>query len=206
MSSNRFDNLAKEWDSKPERVETAMNFVQHIRTTLPNSDISNYDVVDYGCGSGLVSFGLANNIKSILGLDYSKAMVEKYNQKALNLDFRNLHAIQHNINKEVINSNQYDLAVTNMTMHHIKDTFRFISILKSSLKNNGYLYISDLITENGSFHGMGNDDVEHFGFDKDTLYKIFKELNFTDINYDIVQTIEKEQGSYPIFSISGKVI
>jgi len=206
LSNNRFDILAQEWDSKLERVETAINFVDHIKSTLPYNDISDFSAVDYGCGSGLVSFALASDLKEILGLDYSKAMVEKYNQKAANLNFSHLRAKQHNINQQSIDNAQYNLAVTNMTMHHIKDTFRFVSTLKSSLKSSGYLYISDLVTEDGSFHSMGNDDVEHFGFDKDTLYKIFKELNFHDINYDIVQTIEKEQGSYPIFSISGKAI
>ncbi|MEA3498920.1 MAG: class I SAM-dependent methyltransferase [Campylobacterota bacterium] len=199
---NRFDILAQQWDSKPQRVESAMKFVDHIKSDL-NRDISSYTICDYGCGSGLVSFGFADDVKSIVGLDYSKGMVQRFNEKVKELNFNHLKAKQHNINKENLSSNQFDLVVTNMTMHHIEDISNFIKILKNSLTIGGSLYISDLITEDGKFHSMGNDDVEHLGFDEETLYKEFTKHGFENIEFKILQTIKKEQGDYPIFVISG---
>ena len=199
---NRFDILAQQWDSKPQRVESAMIFVDYIKNDL-DRDISNFNICDYGCGSGLVSFGFAQDVKSIIGLDYSKGMVERYNEKVSNLNFSHLKAKQHNINEEKIATSQFDLVVTNMTMHHIKDISNFIKTLKNSLYLDGSLYIADLISEDGLFHSMGNDDVEHLGFDKNTLYKEFEKAGFLNIKFEIIQTVEKDQGSYPIFAISG---
>lgn len=201
---NRFDSLAKQWDSKPQRVESAMRFVDYIKDDI-NEDISSFNLCDYGCGSGLVSFGFANNVKSIVGLDFSSGMIERYNQKASELNLNNLIAKKHNIDKDNLSRNQFNIIATNMTMHHIKDISNFINQLKYSLVKNGYLYISDLVTENGGFHSMGNEDVEHLGFDKETLYKEFKNAGFTNIKFEILQTIKKEQGDYPIFVISGKI-
>ena len=201
---NRFDTLAKEWDSKPERVESAMNFVDYIKKDI-NKDISKFNLLDYGSGSGLISFGFANDVKSIVGLDYSIGMVDKYNQKAKTLNYNHLNAKQHNINVDNLAHNQYDLIATNMTMHHIKDISNFIKVLKNSLNKGGSLYISDLTIEDGKFHSMGNDDVEHLGFDEETLYKEFNKQGFKNIKYNILQTIKKDYGDYPIFVISGNV-
>ena len=202
---NRFDLLAKEWDSKPERVESAMKFVDYIKSDI-KEDISHFNVLDYGCGSGLVSFGFACDVKSIDGLDYSNEMVNRYNQKAKGLGFDHIRGENHNINIESIDNNKYNLVVTNMTMHHICDIRNFIDRLKLSLCDDGYLYIADLISEDGSFHSMGNDDVEHLGFDKDYLYEEFIKAGFTDIKFDIIQVIKKGIKEYPIFSISGKLL
>ena len=201
---NRFDTLAQQWDSKPERVESAMNFVNYIKDEI-KEDISKFNLLDYGCGSGLVSFGFASDVNSIVGLDYSTGMVDRYNDKAKQLNFAQLKAKQHNINEENLSANQFDLIATNMTMHHIKDITNFISVLKNSLTEDGYLYISDLIIEDGKFHSMGNDDVEHLGFDEETLYKEFKNQGFKNIKFTILQTIKKDYGDYPIFVISGNL-
>ncbi len=203
MKDNRFDTLAKQWDSKPQRVESAMKFVDYIKKDI-NQDISTYKVCDYGCGSGLVSFGFASDVKSIVGLDYSDGMVDRFNEKAVKLNFRHLKARKHNINLANLEDNQYDLVVSNMTMHHIKNINNFISILKNSLSIDGCLYVSDLVSEDGKFHSMGNDDVEHLGFDKDSIYQVFIDNGFKDIKFTILQTIKKDQGNYPIFVISGR--
>ncbi len=58
---SRFTKLAKEWDSKPQRVQSAMKFVEYIKSDI-NKDIKDFHIVDYGCGSGLVSFGFGAKI------------------------------------------------------------------------------------------------------------------------------------------------
>lgn len=202
---SRFDLLAKEWDSKPQRVESAMKFVDYVKQNT-KTNLDDFKVLDYGCGSGLVSFGFADDVKYIDGFDYSKEMICRYNEKSKELNYTNVKGVIHNINEEDISSSGYNLVVTNMTMHHIKDINRFVQVLKNSLDKDGYLYIADLVTEDGTFHSMGNDDVEHLGFDKEFLLNVFKENDFVDIKYGIIQTIYKENKSYRIFSISGKRI
>ncbi|MBD3841179.1 MAG: class I SAM-dependent methyltransferase [Campylobacterales bacterium] len=204
MSLDRFNRLAKDWDSKPERVAGAMTFVDKISEDLP-LDIKHFDILDYGCGSGLVSFGFAHKVHSVLGLDNSLGMVEVYNDKASKIGLDNIIAKVHDINKDHLIENMFDLVVTNMTMHHIKDTKMFIEKLANSLKSSGKLFIADLVSEDGKFHS-DNEGVEHFGFSMDEIKSLFVNAGLHCVNIEVFHTIEKPHNCYDIFIASGTKI
>jgi 2-polyprenyl-3-methyl-5-hydroxy-6-metoxy-1,4-benzoquinol methylase len=202
MQNERFEILAKTWDSKPRRVKGAMSFASKVKEFLPK-DISNFDVLDYGCGTGLVSFCFSNDVKSIDGLDNSNSMIEVYNQKAKDIGLNNIQGYVHNINTQELQENKYDLIVTNMTMHHIKDPEDFINKLSFALKPNAYLAIADLTNEDGKFHS-DNTGVEHFGFDFKKIEQYFKNNNLKNINTDLFETINKPHNSYDVHYIIGQ--
>jgi len=199
---DRFEILASSWDSKPQRVKGAMSFANKVKEFLP-SDISNFDVLDYGCGTGLVSFCFSHDVKSIDGLDNSKSMIEVYNKKSSKIGMSNINGFVHNINEENLPKEKYDLIVTNMTMHHIKNTKDFISKLVYSLKPNGFLAIADLRTEDGNFHS-DNTGVEHFGFEFDKIEEYYKNNNLKNIKCGLFETINKPNNTYEVYYIIGQ--
>lgn len=199
---SRFDDLAKVWDSGVERVEGAMIFVDSVKASL-NHDIKNFKVLDYGCGSGLVSFGFADSVKSINGLDNSSGMIDVYNEKAKQIGLDNICGKLHDINKEDLAENTYDLIVTNMTMHHIDNTNDFVNKLALSLKNGGKLFIADLYKEDGTFHS-DNEGVIHFGFEQNVVENAFLAAGLTNINITKLHSILKPSSSYDIFIASGE--
>ena len=117
-------------------------------------------------------------------MDNSQGMVDKFNEKAKELNYKNVKAIKHNINEQDLPKNEYDVIATSMTLHHIKDTNMFIRKCKESLKIGGYLCINDLENEDGTFHKKHNNDgVEHFGFDiKDQLQPDIYALTIYPLN------------------------
>jgi 2-polyprenyl-3-methyl-5-hydroxy-6-metoxy-1,4-benzoquinol methylase len=197
----RFDDLAKAWDSKPERVEGAMVFVDKIKEHL-KCDIKNFKVLDYGCGSGLVSFGFADEVSAVEGLDYSFGMIDVYNEKAKDIGMNNIRGYIHDINTEDLSENKYDIAVTNMTMHHINDTKDFVSKLAKSLKTGGQLFIADLYKEDGKFHS-DNGDVVHLGFEEELVYQAFVKAGLKEITIEKLHEIEKPHNTYDIFIAIG---
>ena len=199
---DRFEILASSWDSKPQRVKGAMSFASKVKEFLP-SDISSFNVLDYGCGTGLVSFCFSDDVKSIDGLDNSTSMIEVYNEKSNKIGMKNIKGFVHNINEQDLQKEKYDLIVTNMTMHHIKNTQDFISKLTYSLKPNGYLAIADLKIEDGKFHS-DNTGVEHFGFEFDKVTEYFKNNNLQDIKYDLFESINKPNNTYEVYYIIGQ--
>ncbi len=197
----RFDDLAKAWDSKPERVAGAMVFVDKVKEHL-KCDIKNFKVLDYGCGSGLVSFGFANDVSQVEGLDYSQGMIEVYNEKAKRIGIDNIFGNIHDINKEDLDENQYDLVVTNMTMHHINNIEDFVLKLANSLKSCGQLFIADLYKEDGTFHS-DNTDVVHFGFSEEEIYQAFFKAGLLNITIEKLHSIDKPTTSYDVFIAVG---
>ncbi|MCI0500929.1 MAG: class I SAM-dependent methyltransferase [Epsilonproteobacteria bacterium] len=197
----RFDDLAKAWDSKPERVAGAMVFVNKVKEHL-KCDINNFKVLDYGCGSGLVSFGFANDVSQVDGLDNSFGMIEVYNEKAKKIGMDNIIGSIHDINKEDLDANQYDIVVTNMTMHHINNIEKFIFKLTNCLKVGGKLFIADLYKEDGGFHS-DNTGVIHFGFEEEIVYTAFEKAGLKKIRIEKLHSIHKPSNSYDIFIAIG---
>jgi ubiquinone/menaquinone biosynthesis C-methylase UbiE len=198
---SRFDQIAKEWDTNPQRVESASKFADFVMSSI-NKDISNFEVLDYGTGSGLVAFCLKDSVKSVVGLDNSKGMLDTLKSKINNLSISNVSCDFHDINKESVKENSFDLIVTNMTMHHIKDYASFISKLHSSLKSGGYLFIADLESEDGTFHG-DNTGVEHFGFKLKEIESIYQKTGFKDVSVEVYDKINKPNKTYNIFVSRG---
>jgi 2-polyprenyl-3-methyl-5-hydroxy-6-metoxy-1,4-benzoquinol methylase len=199
---NRFDRLAQEWDTKPQRVEGAMIFADEIKKHL-KSDINDFEIADYGSGSGLVAFCFAKDVKSIKGFDNSVGMVDRFNEKAKNIGYTHLEAITHNIETQDISNHQLDMVVSNMTMHHIKSPKEFISKLYDGVKEGGFVAIADLEIEDGRFHS-DNDGVKHFGFEPTQIEKIFQEVGFKNIKLNRLTTISKPHNEYHVFFIMGQ--
>ncbi|VAY87451.1 S-adenosylmethionine-dependent methyltransferase [hydrothermal vent metagenome] len=204
MQISKFDKLAQAWDSHPTRVKGAMAFVSKIKEYLAK-DLQSKILLDYGCGTGLVSFGFAQDVKSILGLDNSSNMVDIYNDKSTKIGLSNITAKLHDINTQALDINQFDIVATNMTMHHIKDTNNFISTLYNSLKEDGFLCIADLKIEDGTFHS-DNTEVEHFGFDINKIKRYFKNANLKNIKVGLLEKIVKPNNSYEVFYAIGQKI
>ena len=200
---NRFDKAASSWDTKPSSLAIAKACVENIKKYI--SLEKNIFILDYGCGTGLVSIALSTEKNTVLGMDYSKGMVDTFNKKINKLNYNNIEAIKHNINEEELPKNSYDLITTSMTLHHIEDTNMFIEKCKFALKDGGYLCINDLDKEDGTFHSKHkNDGVSHFGFDKVELSKQLINNGFKIIDYKIVHIDKRNDKEYSIFNIIAK--
>lgn len=200
---NRFDIAAKEWDSKPTSQLVAKTTSQTIREHI---SLENKKLLDYGCGTGLLAFSISDEANSVLGMDDSIGMVEVFNQKAKDFGFKNIKALRHNIDNEALPSQAFDIIVTSMTLHHIKNPDSFFKKCKVALKPNGYLCISDLDEENGTFHeNHNNDGIHHFGFSKKTIQQLYIKNEFKVIYLDDICTLERENGNFPIFLSIGQI-
>ncbi len=197
---SRFDKLAQEWDLNPRRVESAKNTTTHVKKLI---DIKDKDIIDYGSGSGLVAFDLCEEANSVFAMDNSYGMLKEIENKISHSDIDNIKTQLHDIDHQDLEKCAFDIFVSAMTMHHIKDTKLFLQKAKDSLKKGGYIAISDLESEDGSFHSRGNEGVEHFGFDLKTIREIVESIGMEIIFLDIIETISKDQ-DFHIFLLIAK--
>ncbi len=197
---SKFDKLASEWDLNPRRVESAKNTTSKIKELI---DIRGKDIIDYGSGSGLVAFDLFEEARSVVAMDNSIGMLQEIERKIQSGNIENIITLLHDIDHQDIEKEKFDIFVSAMTMHHIKDTKAFLQKAKNGLKKGGYIAISDLESEDGSFHSRGNEGVEHFGFDMKNIRETFESIGMEVAFLDIIETISKEK-DFNIFLVVAK--
>ena len=69
----KFDERAKDWDSDPEKVERARAVAEAIRSAIPFT--SKMTALEYGCGTGLLSFAFQADLGQITLADTSQGIV-----------------------------------------------------------------------------------------------------------------------------------
>lgn len=201
-----FDEKAKDWDKDPSRVERAGIFAKEILKFLGETKPVN--ALEFGSGTGLVSFALKDRFKSITMADNSEGMIRVLMEKIKNERILNMKPLCVDIFKEKDRLSGFDILYTLLTLHHIKDIGETFKWFNAALNPGGYLCIGDLVTEDGSFHFRDPEFDGHKGFDPDKLkeqlisngFRIKSESIFCEIEREVNQQIKK----YPLFLLIGQ--
>lgn len=200
-----FDERAKDWDSDPDKVQRARAVADAIRTMIPLS--KGMKALEYGCGTGLLSFSLQSDLGEITLADTSTGMLDVLREKIAKAAVTNMHPVRLDLACDPLPAEQYDLTYSLLTLHHIQDVKEILSRFGDLLVPNGYLLVADLDKEDGSFHTDGTTDV-HLGFDRDELQGMVEEIGFGDIMfstaYEIRKKIGNEEKTFPIFLMSAQ--
>ena len=202
-----FNEEAKQWDND-FRIKRAKIVSEEIKKIITIE--KNYKALDFGCGTGLVSFNLYDVLNSIDLLDNSEGMIEVLNSKIKEKGINNMKAVCGEINKGIILENKYNVIYTSMALHHIEDIYNVIKSLINSLRENGVLCIVDLDEEDGGFHKNYKDFHGHNGFNQEELKGIAYELGLKDVKsrtfYHDEKVIDGDKISYSLFSMIGKKV
>lgn len=127
------------------KVADQKNFNHEIEWNLLKSMLShNARVLDYGCGYGRLTNNISENgYGNVIGIDNSKGMVKKAKTDFPNLDF------MQNTNVTIdFPDNEFDLILLFTVLTCIpleSDQKHLIEEIKRVLKQNGVLYVSDLL-------------------------------------------------------------
>jgi ubiquinone/menaquinone biosynthesis C-methylase UbiE len=198
-----FEQVASRWDSNPTRVKIAQDvgnaILREVRLT------PQMDVLDYGCGTGLLAMQLQPHVRSVAGADSSPAMIAVLQDKIATLKPGNVSTQLVDFERGAHASGQYDLIVSSMVTHHIPDTAALFKEWMRLLKPHGQIAFADLDSEDGSFHG-DNTGVFHLGFDRAKLRDLLLAAGFAKVRDTTATSVRKEiegQGAreFPIFLI-----
>lgn len=200
-----FDEDAKNWDTD-KRINRARIVANEIANSI-NID-ENYSVMEFGCGTGLVSFNLCDKFKKITLIDLSKGMIDILNSKIDKYKITNMVTKNINISNEDLVDEKFDVIYNSMVLHHIHNTKEIIEKFYQLLNNDGYLCIVDLNEEDGSFHKEYTDFDGHNGFNQEELKRILVDVGFDDIEsntffYD-EKIIEDKKINYSLFLMKAR--
>lgn len=183
-----FNQEAAAWDDHPDRVRLASDIVEAIKgqgILRPEME-----VLDFGCGTGLVSLGLQPLVRSVTGVDSSQGMLTVLKAKVARLELTNVHTQSCDLDQGDQLAGRYDLVISSMTLHHVKEVPPLLARWYAVLAPGGWLCLADLDSEEGQFHDnpVG---VFHSGFDRRALLQSLGEAGFVDGQAGTAAAIEK---------------
>ncbi|MEJ2467881.1 MAG: class I SAM-dependent methyltransferase [Campylobacterales bacterium] len=194
---SRFDAAAADWDKGDIRQQIAAKTAEAVVNTLPlNGEM---ELLDFGAGTGLLTYKIAPAVRSVTAVDTSPGMLEVLQSKST--PEHRIKTVCGDIT-EVPLADTFDGIISSMAMHHVEDTEGFLKTLHAHLKPGGFIAIADLDKEDGSFHAHGNEGVFHFGFDREALRALAEKCGFVNTNFTTALTIDKPAKSYPVFLFS----
>lgn len=120
--------------------ETLTNFNGFIK------DISDKEVLDWGCGKGHDTIYIAQNgAQRAVGIDINESSIKAATELANKLKIKNIEFITQNQNSTNSESNtfkKYDIILSKNSMEHFRNPEIIIKSMKSHLKKNGKIYIT----------------------------------------------------------------
>ena len=135
------DKTEKFWDKQAKGYTDQQHHVQlnenkDFITTLKYLN-SNDIVLDYGCGGGIVSAGIANKVKEVHAIDVSSEMIEVAKANAVGLDINNVHYAQATIFDERFQKESFNVILAFRVLHVLDDVPAAIRRTNELLKPGG---------------------------------------------------------------------
>jgi ubiquinone/menaquinone biosynthesis C-methylase UbiE len=200
-----FDEQAKNWDADPMKVERARTVADAIRHAVPLT--REMSALEYGCGTGLLSFALQSDLGQITLADTSQGMLDVLAEKIRSSGVGNMRGLRLDLTVDPLPAEKFHITYSLMTLHHIPDTQSILEKFHALLKPNGILLVADLDKEDGIFHTNGETDI-HKGFDRATLQAQVEAIGFTNVQFTTAYIVKKkigiEEKSFPVFLMSAQ--
>ena len=151
---NKFDKLAAEWWNpegsfkplhkfNPIRIKYIKdNIIQHFNIKSKNMPLKNINILDIGCGGGLISVPMKKLGANVVGIDASlkNINIAKTHSKKNNLKIKYICSSPEKlkINKK------FDVLLMLEIVEHVDDINLFVKKSSKFLKKNGLMFIATL--------------------------------------------------------------
>ena len=177
-NTHKFDTAAPQWDNKVRRHTMAQNLFTALEQKI--SFHKDMHVLDFGCGTGLVTLQIAEKVARITGADTSGGMLEQLRQKADFASLTNVDTWKLETEERIPAKGSFDAIVTTMTLHHVQHIEALFQDLFLLLRPGGKIGLIDLDTENGHFHS-DETALYHKGFNSEQLIQLLAKSGYINI-------------------------
>lgn len=219
--NERFNEDAAEWDSNPFVHAMSLEAWAAIQASVPSlspeerGDARQLDVLEVGCGTGLLSMEVAPAVKRLVAIDTAEGMIDVLSAKlrkpgapdniiplALLLedpeDKRLPRVDDANPESRAL---KFDLAVSHLVLHHIADVRKVLTTILGCLKEGGMAALTDFEDfgpEARRFHPEAKmDGVERHGIGREWMAALMRDVGFKDVSVEVAWEHSKMTETYP---------
>lgn len=135
-SESFWDKTASNYDQLERKDEQIyINILNKTKSHLKISDI----VLDYGCGTGLISIEIAEYVKGIHAIDISSNMIGIAERKTKERNIANIHYAHSTIFEERYEKGSFDVILVFHVLHLLEDVHIVLQRMNELLKPGGLL-------------------------------------------------------------------
>jgi SAM-dependent methyltransferase len=146
--------------------------------------------MDYGSGTGNVALWILPQVRRIFAVDSSRGMLDMLKEKLTQDRISTVEIREWSIGQDPALLPRFDIIVSSMTMHHIRDTAGAARSFYTMLLPGGRIAIADLDLDHGEFHETPG-IAEHDGIDRKYLQQVFEQAGFDSVRFLEAATIQK---------------
>jgi 2-polyprenyl-3-methyl-5-hydroxy-6-metoxy-1,4-benzoquinol methylase len=214
---DRFNSEAAEWDSNPTVMQASHLAHQAILARLRKPEAtSTYDVLDLGCGTGLLSLPLSSSVRSITAVDAAEGMIAALNTKISDpackvTNVRPVSVLLENPDDPAIRTDpvdgtshqprRFDFVISHLVLHHIPDLHAVLRTMLGCLKLGGRVMLTDFEDfgpEARKFHPEHKmEGVERHGIRRADMEELLKKVGFVDVTIETAFELNKAVETVP---------
>ncbi|KAG1819759.1 S-adenosyl-L-methionine-dependent methyltransferase [Suillus subaureus] len=206
FNKNYFDEHGHRYNDHPDAHELARRLGAAMIKAYPFEEDSTL-VLDYACGTGLISKKLAAHAKCIVGVDISRSMVDQYNQSVSNQGIppEEMRAVccDLTVAPNQLDGMKFDVVVCASSYHHFPSIGDVTKTLVSYLKPGGSLLVADLMKPSSAesaealFPTGAHNIVAHKGgFEEADIKAVFEGAGL--INFSFVTACKAKKHGHPV--------
>lgn len=196
---SRFDALAAQWDS-PEHQRRAAAFLEALQAR--GIKLAGRTVLEYGCGTGLLTVLLAKEADRVLAVDISAGMLAQLGRKIATQGIDSITICEADLVAQPLDGVTCDLVVCAMVLHHVADVSAILTHFHAMLGPGGQLAILDLDADGGRFHGKEAEGVAHHGFERAALEALVHQAGFDAVEIATAHAMPKDGETFTIFLLT----
>ncbi|MFZ2412452.1 MAG: class I SAM-dependent methyltransferase [Candidatus Methanoperedens sp.] len=202
-SEKFWDRMANNYDRDEKKDEqTYIKIIEQTKKHIKISDI----VLDYGCGTGLISNEIAGNVKVIHAIDTSSKMIEIAKRKADGRKIENIYYAHSTIFDERYKRGSFDVILVFYILHLLEDPPKVMQRINELLKPGGLIISATPCMGEKKFLSILLSLVSKIGLTpKIRSFKISElEDSIANGNFEIVETECLNQSSPEYFIVAKK--
>lgn len=215
--NERFNAEAAAWDQNPfvhAMSAEAWKAIQKLVPAMSDDHKGTANVLEIGCGTGLLSFLVAEKAKQVVAVDAAHGMIDVLKTKIDKSQVKNIVPVcvlLENPEDSALPPSdpsepqgqrlKFDLITSHLVLHHIPDLKSVLQTMFGCLRPGGMVALTDFENfgpEAERFHAQSRmGGVERHGINKEGITSLLTEVGFTDVNVVIGWEAQKKVEKWP---------
>ena len=185
--SDSWDNYAEEWDTDADAISYSKKAFESL---IKEINIEGETILDFGCGTGLLTERLSPLASSIVAIDTSPKMIAILQSKKL----PNVTSLTEPLTSELIENNyafinKFNIVVASSVFSFLPDYDAILKLLKSLLVTDGLLIQWDWLSP---------DSNPEFGLSETTIIQSLNNVGFKQVALTKPFSLTTEKGNMPV--------